>query len=140
MKFIQKQMNDHKKDSLTKIENQLKHLSTTLEENRSEGKNKEEKVSEQKILSLLQRIENQTRHTGSGSWMGQQNNEEINQLRKLVSNLNRKLKRMEEDYENRISELEMEVELLRASQENESEPFDPFESTAIKIDDEDLPF
>jgi hypothetical protein len=143
-KKIYKLMNDNTQDSMAKIEKQLEKLVSTYSEVLTDDKAKEEREKEQEekdrkqneLLTLLKRIDNQTR--SFGHYAAPQNSEEIIQLRRLVSNLGRKLKRIEEDYENRISELENEIEVLKSNPDNKSNPYE--NSQFVDISDEDLPF
>lgn len=64
-------------------------------------------------------------------------NEEMAKLKRYVSSMSAKIKRMEENYEERISMLEMEIELLR---ETQSEKVSKGRSVPIDISDDDLPF
>lgn len=136
LKTIQKQITDNKKDSLAKIDNQFQKMTIILNSAITENENQEGSNKQDEILALLQRIESQTRFTGNNGWAPvSQNNEDLMKLRRLVSSLNIKYKKLEEDYEERISLLENEIELLKSKN-----PFIAGTLSSNDIDDEDLPF
>ncbi|MFC4801726.1 hypothetical protein ACFPA1_20545 [Neobacillus sp. GCM10023253] len=142
MKMIQKLMNDSKKESITKIDDQFQKLLTGINNANSEGENQEGRKKQDEMLAILQRIESQTRFNGNGQWAGaQQSNEELIKLRRHVSHLNSKVKKLENDYEERIYHLENEIELLKESmQQNSNVPSTPYNQNIIDISDDDLPF
>lgn len=130
LRAMQKQLATQQKENSSKIDQQFKkmtNLVTTTTEGNKTGTNDEHNVE---LLSFLQRIENQTKNIQfGGPYSGPQTNqEEFTKLRKLVSTLGSKIKKIEEEYEERIAILENEIEILKAS------------STSSEIDDEDLPF
>ncbi|WP_121661870.1 hypothetical protein [Metabacillus litoralis] len=132
---IQKQIADSSKDNLTKIDGKLKRMLNTVtsEVSNSKGEQDQEDKNQDQMLALLQKIENQTRFAGQPQMAAPQNSEELLRLRKLVSNLTGKMKKMEEDYEERISILENELEIIRTHLlENKGKP--------VEITDADLPW
>ncbi len=139
LKPIQKQIADHSKDSAATINKHFQKITSTLEAVNTEEKDQVVTIDQSEILSLLQKIDYQTRFSGSSQVAAtQQNNEEVIKLRKSVSILNQKLKKIESDYEERISLLENEIELLKAN--HNSNTNNQPSTTWIEIDDEDLPF
>ncbi|WP_078544716.1 hypothetical protein [Litchfieldia alkalitelluris] len=137
VKGLQKQLVDHQKDSQTKLDQQLKKLTTSIKSSLSNQQpTQADNEKQQELLAALKRIESQTKNMAHpGQWTAPQaNNEEVAKLRRYVSTLNQKLKKIEADYEYRIEALENEVEILRANQQNTEG------NSIVDIDDEDLPF
>ncbi|MCM3364888.1 hypothetical protein [Niallia sp. MER TA 168] len=119
--------NDSHYKTVTKT---LKLLTQSI--NKQEDSVKEEINNDQfeQIMGKLQQMENKMKSIGQPNYFGQ--NEEIFKLRKQIINLNNKIKRIEENYEDRLQELENEIFLLKNQKGTNDETYD--------ISDEDLPF
>ncbi|MCA1053647.1 hypothetical protein LCM10_01510 [Rossellomorea aquimaris] len=132
IKVMEKNLVDAQKNSNAKIDNQMKKLTSSLNKSIKEAGNSNEAAQKQnELLEILQRVEKQTKniHLGGHYPAPPQNNDEFIRLRKLVSTLGGKIKKIEEEYEERISLLENEIELLKSQNEK-----------PIDINDDDLPF
>ncbi|RAK14021.1 hypothetical protein B0I26_1394 [Anoxybacillus vitaminiphilus] len=131
-------------NSNQKIENQLKKINTLLNSinillnstNISEKGNLSDKKHGD-MMVILQRIENDMKSLVQPFIPN--HNEEIVKLRKMVLSLNTKLKRLEEDYEERILILENEVVQLKSEKEQILAQLD-VTAHPIDISDDDLPF
>jgi hypothetical protein len=133
VKEIQKKIVDSSKENLNKIDNKFKRLNTSIKAELSDAKQNDQEKDSSEILSLLKKVEQQTRYSGQNPLVNTQNNEEIHQLRRIVSSLTGKIKKLEETYEERIVFLENEIEILKANHPNGNVQL-------VEITDEDLPF
>lgn len=106
-----------------KLEGQLKKIIT-----QTQSTTKTSNTTDNETKLLLQQINSKL---DRGPSVSSSSNEELLKLKRMVTSMSSKIKKMEDEYEQRITLLEIEIELLRGKQSDD---------TTIDISDEDLPF
>lgn len=114
-----------------KLETQLKKIFAQTQE-----VSRTNKQPDNEMMAIIQQINSKLDRTQMAIAPTVMN-EEMAKLKRYVSSMSAKIKRMEENYEERISMLEMEIELLR---EMQSGKVSKGTSVPIDISDDDLPF